>query len=323
MTPLLLAQASLTPGVWHQFSEFLAATVRLSVPLIYTALGGLLSERSGVLNIGLEGILLTGAFVSAMVAFLTQNLLLAAVAAVVAGGVVGLLHAFLCVTLRVDQVVSSLAINLSAFGLTSFFSRLIFVSGAANKLPKIDAVPIPGLEHLPLLGPLLFQQDPLVYVLFIVIPLGTYLLFHSHWGLTLRAVGEYPRAADTTGIRVAWVRYIAVTLGGSLASLGGVYLVLVHVRFFTENISAGKGFIALAALIFGKWHPIGASLACLLFGATEALQLRIQAFGVPIPYQFLSMLPYGVALLAVIGLVGKAVAPAALGIPYVKESRGE
>lgn len=301
------------------FSDYLSASLRLSVPLAFAALGGLWSERSGVLNIALEGMLLTGGFVSAAVTFFTGSVWIGTLAAVVVGGLVGLLHAYLCVTLRVDQLVSGLAINLSAAGLTAFLARLVFNQDTTQTLPSMGAIAIPGLSAIPILGPLLFNQDPLVYLLFLLVPLSAYVLFRTSLGLTLRAVGEYPRAADTAGIWVAQVRYVSVMLSGSLAALGGAYLVLVHVKFFTEDISAGKGFIALAALIFGKWHPVSAVLACLLFGATEALQLRIQAFNLRIPYQFLVMLPYAIALLALIGLAGKSTPPAALGVPYTQE----
>jgi general nucleoside transport system permease protein len=307
-------------------SDYLAASLRLSVPLAFAALGGLFSERSGVLNIGLEGMLLSGAFVSAAVTFYTGNVGIGIIAAIAIGGLVGLLHAFLSVTLRIDQLVSGLAINLSAAGLTAFGSRLVFNADTTQNLAGISAIAIPGLSQIPVIGALLFNQDGLVYLLFILIPLITYLLFHSSLGLTLRAVGDYPRAADTAGIRVQAVRYISVILSGGLAALGGAYLVLVHVKFFTEGMSAGKGFIALAALIFGRWHPIWTVAACFLFGATEALQLRLQTlglerlFGIEIRYQLLNMLPYCVALLALIGLAGKSTPPAALGIPYEKEN---
>jgi len=301
-------------------SDYLAASLRLSVPLAFAALGGLFSERSGVLNIGLEGMLLTGAFVSAATVFYTGSVWVAILAALIVGGLVGLLHAYLCVTLRVDQLVSGLAINLSAAGLTAFLSRLVFNSKTSQPLQGLDAIAIPGLSQIPIVGSLFFNQDPLVYLLLLLVLLITYLLFKTSLGLTLRAVGEYPCAAETAGVSVLFVRYLSVMLSGCLASLGGAYLVLVHVKFFMEDISAGKGFIALAALIFGRWHPISTVLACVLFGATEALQLRIQAFSLNIPYQFLVMLPYVIALFALIGLAGKSTPPAALGIPYVKES---
>ncbi|MGA7934480.1 MAG: ABC transporter permease [Kovacikia sp.] len=305
-------------------SDYLAASVRLSMPLAFAALGGLWSERSGVLNIALEGMLLTGAFVSAAATFYAGgNIMWGILAAIGFGGLLGLFHAFLCVSLQVDQLVSGLAINLSAAGLTAFMSRIVFNSETTQKLPGVPAIAIPGFSQIPILGPLLFNQDLLVYLLLFLVPLSTYILFHTSIGLTLRAVGEYPRAADTAGIQVARVRYLSVVLSGVLAALGGAYLVLVHVKFFTEDISAGKGFIALAALIFGRWHPVSTVLACLLFGATEALQLRIQAFNLNIPYQFLIMLPYAIALLAMVGLAGKSTPPAALGIPYNKESYEE
>jgi simple sugar transport system permease protein len=303
------------------FSDYLVSSLSLSVPLAFAALGGLWSERSGVLNIGLEGMILTGAFVSAAGVFFSGNVLVGTIAALIAGGLVGLLHAYLCVTLRVNQLVSGLAINLTAGGLTAFWARVVFATGNAQQLQGFTTVGIPVLKDIPILGPLLFNQDPIVYFLFLLVPLSTYLLFHSSLGLSLRAVGEYPRAADTAGVSVILFRYTSVILSGCLAALGGTYLTLVHIRFFTEGISAGKGFIALAALIFGKWHPVWTFLACLLFGATEALQLRIQAFNLHIPYQLLTILPYLVALFALVGIAGKSTPPTALGIPYIKESR--
>lgn len=303
------------------FVDYLVASLRLSVPLAFAALGGLFSERSGVLNIALEGMLLTGAFISAAVVFFTGNVWLGTLAALMAGGLVGLLHAYLCVTLRVDQLVSGLAINLAAAGLTAFGARVIFETNSAQQLQGFEPIGIPILKQIPILGPVLFNQDFLVYLLFLLVPLSTYLLFFTSVGLAIRAVGEYPRAADTAGISVILVRYLSVIVSGCLSGLGGAYLVLVHVKYFTEGMSAGKGFIALAALIFGRWHPVSATLACFLFGATEALQLRIQAFNLNIPYQFLTMLPYVIALLALVGLAGKSTPPAALGVAYVKESR--
>jgi ABC-type uncharacterized transport system permease subunit len=303
------------------FTDYLMASVRLSIPLAFAAIGGLWAERSGVINIGLEGMLLSGAFLSAATASVTENVWWGIVMAAIGSGLIGLFHAYLCVSLRVQQLVSGLAINLCASGLTAFGSRIIFRDGHTLSLPTLNPVEIPGLKHIPILGTLLFQQDILLYLLLGLVILSTYLLFYSAIGLSVRAVGEYPRAADTAGVSVRLIRYLTVTLSGSLAGLGGAYLTLVHVHFFTEGMTAGKGFIALAAIIFGKWHPVYTFLACLLFGATEALQLRIQAFNVNIPYQFLVMLPYAIALLAMIGLAGKCTPPSALGVPYVKESR--
>lgn len=204
-------------------------------------------------------------------------------------------------SLRVNQLVSGLAINLVASGLTSFLSRLVFGGGNAQGIPGINPIRVPLLADIPVIGALLFRQDVLVYLLFLLVFLSTYVLFHTSYGLTLRAVGEYPSAADTSGVSVERVRYLAVITSGCLTGLGGAYLSLVQVKYFAEGMSAGKGFIAIAALIFGRWNPIGTALACLLFGATEALQLRIQALGGKLPYQFLIMLPYAIALFALMG----------------------
>ena len=301
------------------FSDYLSAAIRLSVPLAFAALGGIFSERSGILNIALEGMLLTGAFLSSAVSITTENVWLGTFIAVLAGGILGLIHAYLCVSLGVNQLVSGLAINLAASGLTAYGARVLFDSGTIA-LPGIETLNIFGLKNLPILG-IFLNQDILFYLLLLLIPGCTYLIFYTSWGLALRAVGEYPQAAATAGISVSLVRYLSVGFSGCLASLGGVYLALVHVKFFTEGMSSGKGFIALAALIFGRWHPINTVLACLLFGATEALQLRVQAFGLNIPYQFLEMLPYLIALLALIGLAGKSHPPAALGKVYFKDSK--
>ena len=300
-------------------TDYLVASLRLSVPLAFAALGGLWSERSGVLNIALEGMLLTGTFTSAAIAFHTNNVWLGILAAASMGGLVGLLHAYLCVTLRVEQLVSGLAINLSAAGLTAFAARIVFQGGTNQQLPSLEAIAFPGLKNIPLIGELLFDRDPLFYLLLLLITLSVYLLFHTSLGLAIRAVGEYPLAAETAGISVIGIRYLGVVISGCLCGLGGAYLTLVHVKFFAEGMVAGKGFIALAAVIFGRWHPVGTALACLLFGATEALQLRIQAFNLNIPYQFLVMLPYTIALLAMVGKKSKSNPPAALGVPYINQ----
>jgi len=303
------------------FTDYLIASIRLSMPIAFAAIGGLWAERSGVINIGLEGMLLSGAFLSAATAAATGNVWLGIFAALVGSGLVGLFHAYLCVNLQVNQLVSGLAINLAAAGLTSFGSRIVFDRTQTQSLPSINPIAIPGWQQIPILGQVLFQQDILVYGLFGLAILSSYLLFYSAIGLAVRAVGEYPRAADTAGVSVSLVRYLTVSWSGALAGLGGAYLTLVHVNFFAEGMTEGKGFIALAAIGFGKWHPVYTLLACLLFGATEALQLRIQAFNLNIPYQLLVMSPYAIALLAMVGLAGKSTPPSALGLPYIKERR--
>ncbi len=302
-----------------QLVDYIIASFRLTAPLVLAALGGLWAERSGVINIGLEGMLLSGAFAGAVGALWAENALVGVVCAIVVGGMVGLLHAYLCVTLRVNQLVSGLAINLLAVGFTSFFVRVLFGEGNTPRLPDIPVVNVPILQDIPILGRVLFQQDVIMYALVVLVVLSTYILYSTGHGLALRAVGDYPKAADASGINVWMVRYISVIMSGCLSGLGGAYLTLGHVKFFTENISAGKGFIALAALIFGRWHPVATAFSCLLFGASEALQLRIQALNIDIPYQLLTLLPYAIALMALVGLAGQSLPPAALGIPYVKE----
>ena len=234
-----------------QFIDFVLASISLSVLLAFAALGGLWSERSGVINIGLEGMLLSGAFAGAVGALWAGDAIAGLLFAIVVGGLVGLLHAYLCVTLKVNQLVSGLAINLLAIGLTSFLVRVIYGEGITPRLPEITTLNIPLLHHIPVVGPIFFQQDLVVYALVLLIIVSTYILYSTGHGLALRAVGDYPKAADSSGINVAFVRYVSVIASGCLSGLGGAYLSLGHVRFFTENISAGKGFIALAALIFG------------------------------------------------------------------------
>ncbi len=298
--------------------DYLAATIRLSIPLGFAALGGMWSERSGVLNIAFEWMLLTGAFVSASVAFLTNNAWLGLIAGSVIAGLVALLHAYLSISLKVNQIVSSLGINLSISGLSAFFSRLIFAQQTTNTLPKISIFDwlIPEQYKL-----ILSIENLFIFFLIFCAFSSVYILFYTNFGLSVRAVGQYPLAAETAGISVNFIRYICVTLSGLLSGIGGAYLALVHIQYFAEGIVSGKGYIALAAIIFGRWHPLGIMAACFLFGATEALQLRIQAFNLNIPYQFLNMLPYLVALLALLGLGGKVSPPKALGIAYNKEIR--
>ena len=299
--------------------DYLAATIRLSIPLGFAALGGMWSERSGVLNIALEGMLLTGAFVSAAIAFLSNNGWLGLIIGSISAGLVGLLHAYLSITLQVNQIVSALGINLSVSGLSAFFSRLVFSQGTTNTLPT--------LSFFNSLTPSKFKQFLSIENLFIgflifLLFSSSYLLFSTNFGLSVRAVGQYPLAAETAGISVKLIRYSCVILSGLLCGVGGAYLALVHIQYFAEGIVAGKGYIALAAVIFGRWHPLGIISACFLFGATEALQLRMQAFNLNIPYQFLNTLPYLIALLALLGLGGKVWPPKALGIPYNRESQG-
>jgi simple sugar transport system permease protein len=303
-------------------ADFLGSSLRMAVPLTFATIGGMLSERSGVYNIGLEGMLLLGAFGAAVGAFLMHTPFGGVLLGALFGAAGGLFLAVLAVSLRVNQLVAGIAINMFAIGLTSFLSRVVFgVTATTLSLPGFKPFAIPLLSKIPVIGPVFFQQDLLVYVMYIAIPLLYWLLFYTPWGLNIRAVGEYPRAVDTAGVSVYALRYACVMTSGLLAGLGGCHLVLSQVYLFTEHMSAGKGFIALAAIILGRWNPIGGFLACFLFGACEALQLRLQFYHQEVPYQIFTMLPYIVSILALIGIVGKANPPASAGIPYEREGK--
>jgi len=300
-------------------AAFLAAGVRLSTPLIFAAIGGIFSERSGVVNIGLEGMMLSGAFAGVVGAFYTGNAWLGVLAAIAAGALMALIHAFLSVTIRGNQIVSGVAINILALGLTTYSLRLIWGLQDKPRVPGFAVWKIPLLGDIPFIGEVLFQHIPLVYLAFVLIPMAHFVLFRTSWGLSLRSVGEHPRAADTLGINVLRTRYMCVLISGALAGLGGAFLSIGQLQTFMENMSAGRGFIALAALIFGKWMPARTMAACLLFGSAQAAIVRIPALNYSVSPQLLSMFPYLLTLLAFIGLVGKTTPPAAIGTPYVKE----
>jgi ABC-type uncharacterized transport system permease subunit len=303
---------------WAFISSVLQATLTLATPLILGAMGGVISERSGVVNIAIEGIMLIGAFVCASVGFSTGNLPLGMVAGVFAGMVAGLMLAVLVVSLIVDQVVAGFVINIAAAGATSFvFRSTIGTSGSAS-VPLLAQLNVPGLSNLPGIGTILFQQNPLVYLTLLLVPVVHIYLFRTRFGLRSRAVSENPKAADVAGINVYRVRYIAVIVSGAFAGLAGAYLV-GDVGSFSEGMTNGRGFIALAAVIFGKWRPVQAMVGALLFGFFDALQSQLQISGVNAPVPILLMIPYVATVLVLAGFIGRAVAPAADGIPYVKE----
>jgi general nucleoside transport system permease protein len=286
--------------------------------LTLAALGGVVSERSGVVNIGLEGMMLMSAFTGYVAAFTTHNIWLGVVAGLLTGVVISALHAALSISLVVDQIVSGFVINILALGITGVFFKG-FLQEAATKGPGVlPTWHIPLLSQIPIVGPILFVHQPLTFVMLLAIALIQFLLFRTVWGLRARAVGEHPLAADTVGINVYLVRYGSVILSGALAGIGGTYFSLQQIGQFLPNMTGGRGFIALAAMIFGKWKPLGAFYACLLFAGAEALSGRIQIWGVHIPFQFLGMLPYLLTIVVVAGAMGRAVAPAADGKPYVK-----
>ena len=296
----------------------LAGSLALATPLIFGALGGVVSERVGVVNVAIEGQLLAGAFVSALVAAITKSLLLGLVSAMVAGVLVSFVLAAFSITYLVDQVIVGVVLNVLVLGLTSFFySTVLATSPTLNQLPSFTPLPIPLLSAIPVIGPVLFDQTIIVYLMYVAIAGVFYALFFTRWGLRVRSVGEHPQAADTVGINVARTRFWTVSLAGAIAGLGGAYYTIGSGLGFTINLTNGDGFIALAAVIFGRWNPVRATLAALLFGFATNLQYVI-GDNSPIPSQILLMLPYVVTIFAVAGLVGQVRAPAASGRPYIK-----
>jgi len=299
----------------------IASTLRLSTPLIFAALGGLWSERAGVINIALEGMMLAGAFSAAAVTALTGNAWIGVGAALLAGLMVAWIHASATITWRADQVVSGTAINLLLLGIPALLSGAIFDStGATPQLARDQVLPdlmVFDQRSSPILASV-FNQKPLVYLAFLLLAGTAYLLARTSFGLRLRAVGENPEAADTAGVSVKRMRYAGVLLSGGLAALGGAYLSIGQNSLFTRNMTAGRGFIALAALIFGKWSPGGAVLACLLFGLAEAVAIRMEGT-VDLPTQLVQMIPYLLTIVALAGLIRRATPPKALGVPYRKD----
>ncbi len=296
-------------------SSFVRAT-----PIALAALCGVVSERAGVINIGIEGIMLLSAQVAVVTATVTQNLWVGLLMAILTGALIAALHAFLVIRFKVDQIVSGVAINIVGAGTTSFIGSR-FLERATDTLNNSGTFPIikiPLLSKIPVLGPTLFENNIIVYLMvFLVIALHL-MLFKTPWGLRTRAVGEHPKAADTLGVNVHLVRYINVILGGMIAGIGGAYFTIGSVGRFDEIMTAGKGFIGLAAMIFGKWNPIGAFASSLIFGFADSLQVKLQILRVPIPSEFLLMAPYIVTMIILTGVVGRAIPPAADGQPYEK-----
>ena len=284
------------------------STIRLSTPLILAALGGLFSERSGVINIALEGMMLAGAFTAAAVTYATGNPFVGLAAGMLAGTLIAAVHAVACIQYKADQVVTGTAINILMLGLPAFLSGAFFLSsGSTPQIPKEQLIP-----RLPMV------------IAFALVPLTWYVLYKTPFGLRLRSVGENPEAADAAGVPVARMRYAGVLLSGVLAGIGGAYLSIGQSSLFTRNMTSGRGFIALAALIFGKWRPVQTMLACLLFGFTEAVSIQMQGVvklpsGDDIPVQFIQMVPYILTIVVLAGFIGSSRPPRALGIPYEKE----
>jgi ABC-type uncharacterized transport system permease subunit len=297
------------------------ATLRIATPVILAAMGGVISERSGVINIGLEGMMLLGAF-GAVVGSYYTGACGGLIIGVLVGGLLGLLHAFFSVTVRANQIISAVGINILAASLPNVLIPIIW-EGYNSMTPSVAVIPdirIPILADVPVLGKILGYQNPVVYLALLIVFAMHFFLFKTPLGLRIRSVGEQPRAADTLGINVFRLRYFAVTLSGSLAGLGGAFLAIGYQSMFSQQMTQGRGFIGLAAMIFGRWYPIGACIACLIFGFADALQAAAQAAGVPVPPQILLSLPYVLTLVALVGVIGKrTIPPAADGKPYRKE----
>ncbi|MDU8911636.1 ABC transporter permease [Aestuariicoccus sp. MJ-SS9] len=320
---LILAVAALlvwaTSGKAFSLTGMMQATMVRAVPIALGGMAGVLSERVAVVNIAIEGMLLAGAFTGALIGSVLGGVS-GLFAAVAVGGLFGFILAALVVTYRMDQIIAGVVINLFVLGLTSYVSSQVFQEyRALNNAPVFRPIKVPLLGDIPLIGPMLFNQNIFVYGALIMAGVATYYLFHTRYGLRARAVGEHPRAADTLGINVYRTRYINVTMAGMVAGFGGAWFTLGSVGRFDENMTGGRGFIGLAAMIFGRWHPVGALTAALVFGFADAMQQKLALLQTPIPSEFLAMAPYIATMIVVAGLVGRARPPAADGKPYVKE----
>ncbi len=305
-----------TVVVW---SALFASMLRYATPLIFAALGGMFSERSGVVNIGLEGMMLTGAFFGIMAADKLDSWVLGLLVAIASGGAMALLHAIWAVHLRADQIISGFAINFLALGLTGYlFIDVYGQEGTPTDIPSIPAVHLSFIAGIPFFGDIFGNLNLMIWIALILIPLSWFVLFKTPLGLRIRAVGEHPRAADTVGIDVYAIRYGAVIASGMLAAAGGAFLSIGFVNSFNENMTAGRGFIALAAMIFGNWKPFGAAAACLLFGFSSALAQRLPEYSDSAAVLF-QALPYVLTLIAVAGVIGRSIPPAADGKPYQKQ----
>ncbi len=308
-------------GTSFNLVGMLSSSLVRATPIALAALCGVISERAGVVNIAIEGIMLITALTSVVVATLTRNLYIGLLVAILSGALVAALHAWLVIRFRVDQIVSGVAINIFGTGITSFISARFLEKNTdlLNNSGTFPIVPVPVLSRIPVLGPVFFENNLVVYLMLLLVVILHIVLFYTPWGLRTRAVGEHPKAADTLGVNVYLMRYVNVILGGAIAGLGGAYFTLGSVGRFDEIMTAGKGFIGLAAMIFGKWTPFGAFASSLIFGFADSMQVKLQILRVPIPSEFLAMAPYLVTMIVLAGLIGRAIPPAADGQPYEKE----
>ena len=300
--------------------SMLSGMIRIATPILLAALGELVTERAGILNLGVEGIVLTGAFAGFFVAHQTESMALALLAAVVSGGLMSLLMVFIAATLKVDQIVTGLALNLLASGITFYWYRVSFDS--AGVMPNVDIMKIakiPLLSKIPVLGEVLFSQHLLTYFAFIMVAVIWYFIYKTKYGLEIRCLGENPKAIDIKGINVTRLQYLAVIFGGMMGGLGGAFLTIASAGIFVPDMSAGRGWLAIVVVIAGNWRPFRIMLATLVFSFLDAFQLQAQSLGVEFPYQILLALPYVLAIAFLVAGRVRSEAPAHLGIPYRRE----
>ncbi len=303
-------------------SNLLLATVRMAVPLIFIATAELYSERAGMVNIGLEGLAAIGSLVGFLMCYITGSAWIGILCGALAGILVNMIYAFATVTLCANHTVYGMAINIFAPALASFINRIYFGAGSQlNQIKLMNTVNIPGLKDIPFVGPLLFNQTPMVYLAFALVIFTSIYFNRTKSGLNYKSVGEHPKAAATLGIPVIRIKYLSCVICGALAGIGGAYLTTCYSNTFTEGNIAGRGFIGLAAVIFGRWSAVGVMLACLFFGFCDALQIRLQVMSIGIPYQFFQMIPYVATIIVLSILGGKKSGPAAKGQPYRSEER--
>lgn len=300
---------------------FLAAALRQAAPLTLAGIGVAYAEKAGILNIGEEGIMLGGAFGGFMLAFYTNNLAIGLLGGMLGGLFIAMIHGLMCIRFRANQTIVGLALNFFALGLTSFLFLLAFGKGSSlPSISKLTAFEIPVLSGIPVVGAL-FQQNALVYILYVAVIISCIIFYKTEWGVNLTAVGENPRAADNAGLNVYRIRYATCAINGILGGLGGSYITLGQLGYFQEDIVSGKGYIALVAVILGRRNPAFILLSAMLIGFAESLQFSLQAQGIPLPSQAFSMLPYVVAVLVLLLSIGKNVDPSALGVPYERDKR--
>jgi ABC-type uncharacterized transport system permease subunit len=315
-----------TRGTSLNLAGMLQATLQAATPLTLGAMAGILCERSGIINIAIEGMMLTGAFAAIAFASVFDSLWMGLLAASLAGGVMAALHAVLSIKYKVDQIISGTVINILAAGATRFLNLRLLEPAGLSTPGSFDLIEIPVLADIPIVGPILFVNQPTVFIMLILLVVVNYVIFFTPWGLRMRACGEHPGAADTVGVHVNRMRYAGVILGGLIAGIGGAYFSLGVVGTFEDNMTRGQGFVALAAMIFGNWNPAGGFLAALLFGFADALQVKMQIIAPllpfidqPIPPEFLQMAPYILTIIVVAGVVGRVRPPAQEGKPYEKQ----